>query len=179
MTTATLTQKSAIAALYDARQQHELVSKQFSELQSQLRESDPGSDEFTGLATRAASLKGKLQNLTSEIRELEPLAKTEKQRQQEAQEAAALAAAELEAQSTIDLDQAETLLKTINAASDTLALAIAELASLDGWPRLGQTGKLRLDMLNRRPKTIAENLPYVSRQGGVARLQKRTEAGLR
>ncbi|MGG6242560.1 hypothetical protein ACQ4N7_28445 [Nodosilinea sp. AN01ver1] len=170
MATPTLTQQSAIAQLADAQQRHELLSVQFSRLQSQLSGAEVGTVEFTDAATRAATLKTKLTALTGEIRELEQAAKSEQQTRKEQDAAAALAAAELERQLKQDEQDVDAAIARINNLSDQLDAALSNYfencksakARLDA-ARMRRFSELAFDSRSDRGK-----LPWIQASAQVA-----------
>lgn len=166
----TLTQESAIAALADARQQHDLMTAQFSQLQTQLTQAEPGTAAFSNLASRAQSLKGKLQQLTTEIKLLEPLAKTEQQRQTEAKANAEKAKAELEAQLAQDALDVDEAIATINDLSDQMAAALETYfeGHRDAKIRLQKAGRRKFSELGYDSRPNRHRLPYVRISGTTA-----------
>ncbi|MBW4486028.1 MAG: hypothetical protein KME14_26185 [Tildeniella torsiva UHER 1998/13D] len=181
MSTTTLNRREAHTLLVDAQQQHAKLAQQFSELQTRLTRIEPGSEEFTVAAHKAADLKGQLQQLTTKIQGLEQQATTEAERQsaKARAEVAAAARAEAEAQGQRDLAKVEQLISAINAHSDGLASAIAEYEALsEERQRLGKLGWLRFDSQNRSARAMIDLAPCILRRGDVARLMRRSEAKL-
>lgn len=170
MTTQTLTTENAIEALADAQRQHELITQQFSALQTALGQAEPGTVAFSDMATRAQSLKRKLQQLTSEIQSLEPQAKGEAQRRKEAEQAAAKASAELEAQLSQDESDIDQAIATINDLSDKMAIALE--AYFEGHraakARLQESGRRRFSEVAYDSLPDRHKLPYVRVSGTAA-----------
>ncbi|MGG6242852.1 hypothetical protein ACQ4N7_30010 [Nodosilinea sp. AN01ver1] len=179
MPTQTLNKREATTLLIDAQQQHEKLAAEFSKLQSHLSRLQPGSEEFTVAAHRAADMRTRLQGLTEKIQSLHEQATSEAERQAAADRRAAAEAAQAaaEQQGYQDMARIEESIAKINASSDALAAAIAEYESLrPERERLVKLGWLKFDSLNRSIPAIVRLIPYLQRRGSIARLMRRSEA---
>lgn len=167
--------------LSQSEERHKLLSKQFADIEKSLTTLEIGTPAYAESAQLATRLKGDLAKLDDELHQLREALKTEQQRQQEADAKAAQQAKALDAKATKALSEVEAAIARINSASDALATSVQEYDALRGKHQqvLRETGKLSFDQLNRSLGKILQGIPTVTYGKGLARLQRRIEAGLR